>query len=145
MPHPTMPHAVRDFIELDKKAKTVKISYRTAADYMILQYMEVKRNDLKVFSLELGDNMPTLWGFRIRRNFDVEVIQAGAYDVYPPKYEATATASLFPELKSTEQSYAIATALFVQKVAEKHKFRTDGWLLCKLTPSLYNFLTADDK
>ena len=130
-----MPHAVRDFIELDKKAKTVKISYRTATDYMILRYMEVKRNDLKVFSLELGDNMPTLWGFRIRRNFDV----------YPPKYEATATASLFPELKSTEQSYAIATALFVQRVAEKYKFNTDGWLLCKLTPSLYNFLTADDK
>jgi hypothetical protein len=89
--------------------------------------------------------MPTLWGFRIRRNFDVEVAQAGAYGVYPPKYEATATASLFTEMKSEPKSYSEANALFVQKVAEKHKFSTDGWLLCKLTPSLYNFLTADDK
>ena len=145
MPHPTMPHAVRDFIELDKKAKTVKISYRTAADYMTLQYMEVKRNDLKAFSLELGDNTPTLWGFRICRNFDVQVIQAGAYGVYPPKYEATATASLFTEMSSSDQSYAKADALFVQRVAEKYKFNTDSWLLCKLTPSLYKFLTADDK
>ena len=145
MPHPTMPNAVRDFIELDKQAKTVKISYRTAADYMTLQYMEGKRNDLKAFSLELGDNMPITWGFRIRCNFDVEVAQAGAYGVYPPKYEATATASLFPEMKSEPKSYSEANALFVQKVAEKYKFNTDSWLLCKLTPSLYNFLTADDK
>jgi len=141
----------RKYYDLNKIIKTdsglfksVKIPYRTAANYLIHNYMLVKRIDLVVAAYpdKLDDTTdPVWWGFRIINQFDHEVISAGAYGGDGHQFASRTVKSVIDE--ANLDSYEMGSACFIEQVALEHSFNTRG-LLCKATPSLVKFLTCDD-